>query len=76
MQTLALLQKDFDVSARKGDWLSTYTGKQFYPLDPREEDVDINDIVHSLSQQARFNGHSVKFYSIAQHSTLVSLLTS
>lgn len=64
------------MTVRKGDWLSTYTGKQFYPLDPREEDVDINDIVHSLSQQARFNGHSVKFYSIAQHSTLVSMMCS
>jgi 5'-deoxynucleotidase YfbR-like HD superfamily hydrolase len=53
---------------RKGDWFQTYTGKKFYPFDPRPEDVDIIDIAHSLALQCRFNGHTTHFYSVAQHS--------
>lgn len=57
---------------RKGDWISTYTGKRFHPFDPRPEDVDIRDIAHALALQCRFAGHCSGFYSIAQHSVLVS----
>jgi len=61
---------------RKGDWAQVYGGKQFWPLDPRPEEVDINAIAHSLAFQCRFNGHSLFFYSIAQHSVLVSKIVS
>lgn len=57
---------------RKGDWSQTYTGKKFWTLDPKPEEVDLKDIAHSLAFQCRFNGHSKQFYSIAQHSVLVS----
>lgn len=56
----------------RGGWIQTYSGKRFYPLDPRPEDVDVNDILHSLSNACRFAGHCTQFYSIAQHSVLVS----
>lgn len=59
---------------RKGDWIATYTGKRFYPFDPRPEDIDVNDIIHALSNQSRFAGHCTKFYSVAQHCVLVSLM--
>jgi uncharacterized protein len=59
---------------RKGDWMQTYTGKKFWPLDPRAEDVDIEDIAHSLALSCRFNGHCNVFYSVAQHSVFVSEL--
>ena len=52
----------------RGDWIETYTGKKFYPLDPRPEDVDIKDIAHALSLTCRYNGHSKIFFSVAQHS--------
>jgi len=57
---------------RPGDWPQTFTGKQFWTLDPKKEEIDIKDIAHSLAFQCRFNGHCEKFYSIAQHSILVS----
>lgn len=57
---------------RKGDWFQTFTGKQWWPLDPRPEDVDIEDIAQGLAFQSRFNGHTFGFYSIAQHSVLVA----
>lgn len=57
---------------RLGDWMQTYTGRQFWPLDPRVEDIDILDIAHSLSLQCRFAGHCLRFYSVAEHSVLIS----
>jgi hypothetical protein len=52
---------------REGDWFVTYTGRRFFPLDPRVEDVDIRDIAHSLALQTRWMGHCKTFYSIASH---------
>ena len=57
---------------RKGNWIQTYTGRQFWPLDPRADEIDIIDIAHALSMQCRYAGHCIKFYSVAEHSVLVS----
>ena len=57
---------------RKGDWLQTYKGVQFWPMDARPEEVDIGDIAHALAHQCRFGGHTNSFYSVAQHSVIVS----
>ncbi|GAB9224901.1 hypothetical protein BDS110ZK18_67100 [Bradyrhizobium diazoefficiens] len=53
-------------------WIQTYTGRKFWPLDPRPEDVHIEDIAHALAMQCRFGGHCLRFYSNAEHSVLVS----
>ncbi|MCP1832797.1 phosphohydrolase [Bradyrhizobium sp. USDA 4545] len=60
------------MSERKGDWIQTYTGRRFWPLDPRPEDVAIEDIAHALSLICRFGGHCLRFYSVGQHSIYVS----
>ncbi len=54
------------------EWIMTYTGRKFYPLDPRIEDIHIDDIVNGLSMKCRFVGQCKTFYSVAQHSDLVS----
>ncbi|MTI83656.1 MAG: phosphohydrolase [Firmicutes bacterium] len=59
---------------RNEDWIETFTGRQFWPLDPRAEDVCIEDIAHALSLLCRFNGHCNCFYSVAEHSLLCSEL--
>lgn len=62
------------VTPTRGDaWILTYTGIPFYPLDPRAVDVDIRDIAHALSNLCRFTGHTRRFYSVAEHSLLVSM---
>jgi hypothetical protein len=57
---------------RHGDWSATYSGKKYYPMDPRPEDVSICDISHALSMICRFGGHCNQFYSVATHSYLAS----
>lgn len=49
-------------------------GRWVYPLDPRPEEIFIEDIAASLSKLCRYIGHSRAFYSVAQHSYLVSHL--
>lgn len=53
-------------------WIQTFTGRQFFPLAARVEDIDVRDIAHSLALQSRFNGHCLRFYSVADHSIRVS----
>lgn len=60
-------------SPRQGDWIQTYSLRQFWPMDPRPEDVAIEDIAHALSMMCRFTGHVHRYYSVAEHSVRVSL---
>jgi 5'-deoxynucleotidase YfbR-like HD superfamily hydrolase len=55
-------------------WIQTYSGRRFSPTNPIVNAIVIQDIAHSLSMQCRFTGHVKKFYSVAQHSVLVSYL--
>jgi hypothetical protein len=50
------------MSTRLDDWCETYTGKHFWPLDPKPEEVSIDDIAHALSLTCRYNGHCKHFY--------------
>ena len=59
---------------RQGHWMPTYSGKRFWPEDPRPEDIDIRDIAHALSLLNRFNGHTRVAYCVAQHVLLVESL--
>lgn len=59
-------------SRANGQWIQTHTGKMFYALDPQPEDIDLEDIAHSLSMQVRYTGHAPEAYTIAQHSVMVS----
>lgn len=57
---------------RRGDWMQTFTGRQFWPLDPRPGEVEILDIAHALANQCRYAGHCRRFYSVAEHSVLLA----
>ncbi len=49
-------------------YILTYKKKEFYPLTPKTEDIDIEDIAHALSLLCRANGHFKHFYSVGLHS--------
>lgn len=56
----------------RGDWMQTYTGLRYFPMDPRPEDIDPRDIAHALSLLCRYGGHIDRFYSVAEHCVKLS----
>jgi hypothetical protein len=48
------------------------TGGTIDLLKPNATDIDIEHIAHALANICRFTGHTDEFYSVAQHSVLVS----
>src|SRR3954452_22681285 len=57
-----------------GPYLQTVSGRWVNPFDPDPAQLDPGDIARALANQCRFGGHSRAFYSVAQHSVLVSRL--
>jgi hypothetical protein len=57
-------------------YINTFTGKRVNPLALRPEEVDIIDIARSLSNKCRYNGHCGEFYSVAEHSFLITSTVS
>lgn len=53
---------------RAGDWMQTFSGRQYWPLDPRPDEVHVVDIAHHLSMLCRYCGACLRFYSVAEHS--------
>jgi hypothetical protein len=56
-------------SDKEGPHIELVNGSNFYYSDPK---WDIGSIAHSLSLTCRFVGQCKKFYSVAEHSVLVS----
>lgn len=54
--------------------ISTASGRFFDLLKPEEYEYDINEIATALSNLCRYTGHVNRFYSVAEHSVLVSHL--
>ena len=50
------------------DFITTYSKINFTPLEPKTEDIKIEDIAHALSLLCRANGHYSEFYSVGAHS--------
>lgn len=61
---------------RKGDWMQTYSGRQYWPLDPRASEVEVGDIAHHLGMICRYCGACRRFYSVGEHSVGVLFVVS
>lgn len=52
--------------------IQTVSGRWVDPLAPDPASLAIDDIAQALANQCRFGGHARSFYSVAQHSAIVS----
>lgn len=66
------LAPESEDTPRKGNWIRVYSGGKYYPLDPRPEEIFIEDIAHSISLLCRYNGHIDRFMSVAEHCWILS----
>lgn len=55
-----------------GFWSQTHSGAALDLLNPHPDSIVFDDIVRGLSRTARFNGQTIRFCSVAQHSLLVA----
>jgi hypothetical protein len=60
------------VNVAKGPTIMLASGKLFDFLDPRGSEFTIEDIAHGLAHICRYTGQCRRFYSVAEHSILVS----
>lgn len=59
---------------RIGEWMQAFLGGRFYPMDPRPDEIHLEDIAHALSNICRYGGHCERFYSVAEHSVHASYI--
>lgn len=57
---------------RYGETVRCFTGRTYWPRDPRPEDVHIDDVAHGLANACLYAGQCLDYYSYAEHSVLVS----
>jgi len=56
--------------------IRTQSGKKIDLLNPKADDISIDDIAHGLAKACRYAGQIKEFYSVARHSILVSRFIS
>ena len=60
--------------ARHHRYITTASGQRIACPNIRTSQIYLQDIAHSLALQARYLGHTTRFYSVAEHSALVALI--
>jgi len=65
-----------NTTERRGDWMPTFSGGRFWVLDPRADEIHIEDLAHHLALECRFGKTCRTFYSVAQHCVLASYLVA
>ena len=71
-RTMPAMSAEHHAPPAPGPYLQTVSGRWVNPFDPDPEQLDIGDIARALANQCRFGGHCRVFYSVAQHSVIVS----
>jgi hypothetical protein len=66
------LAPDSSARAGKHKWMQTATERPFDLGTWDEKQISIRDIAAALAKQCRFTGAKTTFYSVAQHSVIVT----
>lgn len=61
------MSKEDAMSERYGGWSQTQSNVEFYPADPRVEEIRLEDIAHGLAIECRWGGQSKYPVPVAQH---------
>lgn len=69
---LGTWDRDDHYRIRRGSWMQTYAGQRIYPLDPRADEIHFDDICVGLARECRYGNQSRDFYSVGEHSVIVS----
>ncbi len=69
-----VLEGGFYLTGDVSDYIQTRSGKKFHFMNPRPEEVDIEDIAYALAHTTRWGGHCDPPITVAQHCVLVSRL--
>lgn len=59
---------------REGTWIQTWSGKMLWPLSPRPSDIEYMDIIVGVSREFRYGKQTIRDYTVAEHSVIVSIL--
>ena len=53
-------------------WIELVSGKQFYFGAPTDDMIQVEDVAYALSYLCRYNGHTKRHYSVAEHCVLMA----
>ena len=53
-------------------WIETLSGRRFHFQEPDPDAMCIEDIAGAISKLCRYNGHCLRFYSVAEHCVLLA----
>lgn len=53
-------------------WIEVVSGGQFHFGDPSPDEIHVEDIAYSLSRLCRYNGHTKRHYSVAEHCCIMA----
>jgi hypothetical protein len=67
-----MVQVQAEMGYQRKRSIQTHSGRMVDPFHIVKDDVVLNDIAHALANKCRYNGHSNRFYSVAEHSVYIS----
>lgn len=72
-ERLRNLQRDEHGRWRRGSWQQAASGQMYWALDPREDEIHVQDICAGICREGRYANQTRIPYFVGEHSVIVSL---